>query len=51
LLKRYFGRDLTLAFETVGTSSLRPTPIIGLPLSAPSLVAEALKIFGGEIVK
>ena len=51
LLKRYFGRDLTLAFETVGTSSLRPTPIVGLPLSAPSLVAEALKIFGGEIVK
>ena len=41
LLKRYFGRELSLAFEAVNTS----------PEPRETLVEEALKIFGGEIVK
>lgn len=42
LLKHYFGRDLSLAFEESN---------IGAPAAAPSIVEEALRVFGGEIVK
>jgi len=48
LLKLYFGRELSLAFEAVGATHASPA----LPTERPrSLVEEALKIFGGEIVK
>ncbi len=50
LLKRYFGRDLTLAFEE--SSGGAPLTVPSLPVEQRrSLVEEALQVFGGEIVK
>ncbi len=45
LLKRYFGRDLTLAFEAVNEGA---APILE---KRNAVVEEALRIFGGEIVQ
>jgi DNA polymerase-3 subunit gamma/tau len=44
LIKRYFGRDLVLAFEAVN-ESIKPRE------ETSTLVEDALRIFGGEIVK